>query len=83
MTDLTPVQEFILSNQARSIYRHLKRTGRKGISAAEAMMDYGITSATLSRRICDLEEAGIKVERLKKRHPISDRRYTRYVLARD
>ena len=39
MSDLTPVQEFILSNQARSIYRHLKRTGRKGISAAEAMMD--------------------------------------------
>ncbi len=83
MTDLTPVQEFTLSNQARSIYRHLKRTGRKGISAAEAMMDYGITSATLARRICDLEETGINVDRLKKRHPITNRRYTRYVLVRD
>jgi DNA-binding HxlR family transcriptional regulator len=83
MTYLTPVQEFVLSNQARSIYRHLKRTGKKGISAAEAMMDYGITSATLSRRICDLEEVGIRVERLRKRHPITARRYTRYVLARD
>jgi hypothetical protein len=83
MMNLTPVQEFTLSNQARSIYRHLKRTGAKGISAAEAMMDYGITSATLSRRICDLEEVGIGVTRLKKRHPITDRRYTRYVLARD
>lgn len=80
MSDLTPIQELLLSNQARLIYRHLERTGPKGISAVEAMMDYGITSATLSRRICDLEEAGIKVAHLKKRHPITGRRYTRYIL---
>ena len=83
MTHLTPVQEFILSNQALTIYNHMKRRGKGGISAAEAMMDYGITSATLARRICDIEEVRIKVVRLRKKHPITGRRYTRYVLARD
>ena len=68
MTHLTPVQEFVLSNQSLTIYNHMKRRGKGGISAAEAMMDYGITSATLARRICDIEEVGIKVVRLRKKH---------------
>jgi predicted transcriptional regulator len=80
-TNLTPIQEWVLAPQARALYRHLRRTGKKGISATEAILDYGMTSATLARRVCDLEEAGIKIERQKRIHPISGRRYTRYVLA--
>lgn len=81
MTHLTPVQEWVLAPQARALHRHLQRTRKNGISAAEAMLDYGMTSATLARRICDLEEAGIKIERIRKVHPITGRKYTRYALA--
>lgn len=65
-----------LSQQASLIYRHLTRAG--SISAREAMNDHGISSATLARRICDLEEAGYTVARTRKIHPITQKRYTRY-----
>ena len=67
-----------LADQNRTIYQHMVRTG--SISAREAFDDYSITSATLSRRICDLEINGWFIKRETKLHPISQRRYTRYSL---
>ena len=63
----------------KAIFAHIEQAG--SISAREAMADYGITSATLSRRICDMEEAGIKIARERKKHPITGRLYTRYSFA--
>jgi len=68
-----------LTPLARTIFAHMERAG--SISAREAMADYGITSATLSRRICDIEEAGIAIHRERKKHPITNRLYTRYSIA--
>jgi DNA-binding MarR family transcriptional regulator len=66
----------VLADQALKVYRHIERTG--SISARDAMDDYSMTSATLARRICDLEVAGFYVTRVRKQHPISGLRYTRY-----
>ena len=68
-----------LGPQAKSILLHIEKTG--SISALDAFTTYQITSATLARRICDLEEAGVKVLRERKVHPITTRSYTRYALA--
>jgi predicted ArsR family transcriptional regulator len=78
---LTPVQEFCVTPQTRLLYDHIRQTG--GISAREAMDDYNITSATLARRMCDLEQIGLVVIRETKKHPISGRRYTRYAVRAD
>lgn len=67
-----------LNPQASLVYQHMARAG--SISARDAFDDHGITSATLSRRICDIEAEGFKVERESKKHPITERRYTRYSL---
>ncbi|BAF89598.1 unknown protein [Azorhizobium caulinodans ORS 571] len=77
MSDFT--KSLNLSPLARRIFAHLERTG--SISAREAMADYGITSATLSRRICEMEGAGIEISRERRIHPMTGRRYTRYALA--
>jgi len=68
-----------LSPLARAIFAHMERAG--SISAREAMADYGITSATLTRRICDIEAAGIVIHRERRKHPITGRLYTRYSLS--
>lgn len=69
---------FNLSDQARKVYRHMEKAG--SISARDAMDDYSMTSATLSRRICDIEAEGFKVTRLKRFHPMTGGQYTRYEL---
>jgi predicted DNA-binding transcriptional regulator YafY len=79
-TALTPIQEWVLAPQCQALHSYLRLRRREGISAREAMLDLQMTSATLARRICDLEEAGINIERLRKCHPVTRRRYTRYVL---
>jgi DNA-binding HxlR family transcriptional regulator len=68
-----------LSPQSKLILAHLEKAG--SISARDAMDDYDITSATLARRICDMEEAGIKIKREKRKHPISGKPFTRYSFA--
>lgn len=65
-----------LSPQARKIYAHMEKAG--SISARDAILDYGITSATLARRICDLEGSGIPILRERRTHPIYRNAYTRY-----
>lgn len=67
-----------LTPLARKLVQHMRRAG--SISAREAMADHGISSASLARRICDIEEAGFKVIRHRKTHPITGQRYTRYSL---
>lgn len=81
-TDPAPAQQLTyadLSPLAKRIYQHMKRAG--SISAREASNDYGITSASLARRICDIELAGFTVKRERRVHPISGTRYTRYSVA--
>lgn len=78
MATLTAAQRLALSPQAGRLVRHMARTG--SISAREAMLDLDMTSATLARRVCDLEEVGIAVERERRIHPVSGRHYTRYSL---
>ena len=67
-----------LSPQAQLIYRHMQRAG--SISARDAMDDHGITSAALSRRICDIEAEGFGIDRERRIHPITEKSYTRYTL---
>lgn len=76
MTNL--FQSLTLTTQARQVLAHMERAG--SISAREAMADYGITSATLARRICDLKQHGIRVEHNRRRHPVTGKLYTRYAL---
>ena len=68
-----------LAPLARKVLLHMQKTG--SISAREALLDLDVTSSSLARRICDLEEAGVKVERIRKIHPTTGKRYTRYALA--
>lgn len=70
-TTLTPL--------AQTIYQHMRRAG--SISAREAMNDYGIMTGSLVRRLTDMEEAGFTINRERKVHPVTGRRYTRYSLA--
>jgi DNA-binding MarR family transcriptional regulator len=67
-----------LTDQSRLVLNHMRRAG--SISAREAVNDHGITSATLARRICDIEEAGYGIHRERKVHPVTSKRYTRYSL---
>jgi hypothetical protein len=57
----------------------MERTG--SISARDAMDDYSMTSATLARRIADIKLKGFDVNHIRKQHPITGLRYTRYELA--
>lgn len=74
--NLTEAQRWDLTPQARKVFDHMRRAG--SISARDAMADHQMTSATLARRVCDLEEAGVVIVRESKEHPIVGTRYTRY-----
>lgn len=50
------------------------------ITARNAQMDLDITSASLTRRICDLIDLGYDIDRVRRRHPVTNKIYTRYVL---
>ncbi|MCB1971736.1 MAG: hypothetical protein KDG54_15150 [Geminicoccaceae bacterium] len=57
---------------------YIQRCGN--ITAREALLDLDITSASLTRRICTLEERGWPVERTRCVHAATGKRYTRYSL---
>ena len=63
----------------KKVFDHIETAG--SVSAREAMVDLGITSASLARRICDLEEAGYEIVRERRNHPVTNQRYTRYSIA--
>jgi hypothetical protein len=65
-----------LTPQMRMILNHVNRVGY--ITARAAIMDYGIMS--LSRRICDFEDAGWTVETEERKNPATGQRYVRYFL---
>ncbi len=67
-----------LTPQCRTLYRHLKQRKDKGVSQLEAMLLHRI--AALPRRISDLEEAGIQINRERKIDE-TGRAYVRYSLA--
>ncbi|MET4733906.1 hypothetical protein ABIE64_002635 [Thalassospira sp. MBR-102] len=66
----------LLSPQEQTIFKHIVSAGH--ITALDAMVNYGITSAALSRRICDMEDLGVRFERERRQHPVTKKRYTRY-----
>jgi hypothetical protein len=75
------VRDLWLTPQAQAVVAFL-RANPAGISAQDAMLYLsGMTSATLARRICDLEEVGYTIIRERKANPVTKRSYTRYKLA--
>jgi DNA-binding MarR family transcriptional regulator len=68
----------VLPFRAFQVLKFMETTG--SITAREAMLDLDMTSATLARRICDLEARGATILRIRKNHPANGRQYTRYVL---
>lgn len=62
--------------QLRTLVKHLQ-TYRGGISHFEAMLHYGV--AALPKRITELEEYGVRIERARKVDP-TGQRYMRYFL---
>ena len=63
----------------RKIVGYMIKNGGS-ISAREAFLDLDITSSSLTRRICDLEEMGYQIIRERKKHPVTGKLYTRYRL---
>lgn len=67
----------MLTPQAKTVLNHIKLNG--SITQREAMIDHSIQS--LTRRITEINAAGIRVERQDRRHPITGQRYARYFAA--
>ena len=65
-----------MKKQLDIIMKHLETVG--SITNREAIVEYNIMA--LPRRIKDLEEFGVKFSRVKKAHPVTNQRYTRYFL---
>ena len=76
MKKITPPYD--LPGRAYAVYRYMKKAG--SISARDAFVDLDMTSASLARRICDLEKQGYSILRTQKPNPATGRRYTRYSL---
>ena len=66
-----------LSPTTSRVYQHLVTTG--SISQREAMVEY--STGSLTKEITRLRDAGIKIDTVRKVHPITGKRYARYVLA--
>lgn len=66
-----------LSPQQRTILQHLQQRREHGISQFEAQNLYRV--AALPRRIADLEEAGVAIDR-QRRVDLTGRAYVRYFL---
>lgn len=68
-----------LPELARKIVAYMQKNG--SISARAAAADLDITSASLTRRLTDIEEMGIPIIRERRVHPVTGKRYTRYKLS--
>ena len=62
--------------QVEKLIHHMQTIGP--ISAREAMIEYHVASMT--RRMCDIEEMGYDLEKTEKINPVSGNPYTRYGL---
>jgi len=67
------------TKQLDTIMKHLQTVG--SITNREAIVDYNIMS--LPRRILDLKELGVKFNAVRKTHPVTGQRYTRYHLLQE
>ena len=67
------------NTQHNMIIKHLETT--KGITVREAMIEYSISS--LTKRIHELRGMGYDIESIRKQHPVTGQRYTRYHLLND
>ena len=67
------------NTQHNMIIKHLETT--KGITVREAMIEYSISS--LTKRIHELRGMGYDIESVRKSHPVTGQRYTRYHLLND
>lgn len=72
-----PVDPTQLTPQCRQILSRLMKG--QTITQRSALMDHGIMS--LTRRICDLKDAGYKIESVMKTNPATGQRYASYYLA--
>lgn len=64
------------NTQHTKILKHLQTT--KGLTVREAMIEYSISS--LTKRIHELRGMGYNIESVRKSHPVTGQRYTRYFL---
>ena len=65
-----------MKNQHTKIIQHLKTT--KGLTVREALIEYSISS--LTKRVHELRGLGYDIESVRKTHPVTGQRYTRYFL---
>lgn len=63
--------------QNQRIIEHIKKNG--SITQREAYIDYAIQN--FSARLSELKEAGYKIAKRVKKHPVTGQKYTRYYLA--
>jgi len=66
-----------LTPQAMAIVRHIEKAG--SITQREAMVDLSVQS--LTRRITEIRDKGIRIKSVWKKHPTTGQRYKRYSLA--
>ena len=64
------------NTQHKMIIKHLETTN--GITVREAMIEYSISS--LTKRVHELRGLGYEIESVRKQHPVTGQRYTRYFL---
>lgn len=67
------------NTQHKLIIKHLRTT--KGITVREAMIEYSISS--LTKRVHELRGLGYDIESVRKQHPVTGQRYTRYFLSEE
>ena len=65
-----------MKNQHTKIIKHLQTA--KGLTVREAMIEYSISS--LTKRVHELRQQGYDIESVRKQHPVTGQRYTRYFL---
>ncbi|AYP28055.1 HTH DNA-binding protein [Lentibacter phage vB_LenP_ICBM1] len=65
-----------MKNQHTKIIQHLKTA--KGLTVREALIEYSISS--LTKRVHELRTMGYDIESVRKQHPVTGQRYTRYFL---
>jgi len=64
------------NTQQKKIIKHLRTA--KGLTVREAMIEYSISS--LTKRVHELRGLGYDIESVRKTHPVTGQRYTRYFL---
>ena len=64
------------NTQHKNILKHLKTA--KGLTVREALIEYSISS--LTKRVHELRGLGYDIESVRKKHPVTGQRYTRYFL---